>query len=244
MRFMWDGIARTRANGGQAGFPLPSQSPTSAIMRRRSLCLAAPAAIAILPSVARAAPRRPAVSPRRIAIRHAANNSRFAGVWHDGRAADPRAMSELSEVLADTRTGAVMPFDPAAIEILWEVAQRAGLAGEIIILSGYRTPATNYAVHGAGDSQHMRAGALDVMLAPERLAGFGEQAIRLGRGGVGIYGSRGFVHVDSGPVRRWGDVPAELQTLPVAAGGPRRRLDLTFDPVSRLAEAWAKTRLK
>ncbi|RAI54128.1 YcbK family protein [Roseicella frigidaeris] len=125
-----------------------------------------------------------------------------------------------------------------------EVAQRAGLTGEITILSGYRTPETNYAVHGAGDSQHLRAGAVDVMVAPDRIAAFGEQALRLGRGGVGIYGSRGFVHVDSGPVRRWGDVPAELQSLPIAAGGPRRRLDLTFDPVSRLAEAWAKTRIR
>jgi uncharacterized protein YcbK (DUF882 family) len=211
-------------------------------MRRRTLLLAAPA---VLPLPALAAPRRPAPALRRLAIRHAATGARFAGPWHDGRTADPGAMAELSEVLADTRTGAVLAFDPAAIEVLWEVARRAGLGGDITILSGYRTPQTNYAVHGAGDSQHLRAGAVDVMLVPERLPSFAEQAILLGRGGVGVYTARNFVHVDSGPVRRWGDVPGELASLPTTAGGkPRTRLNLTFDPLASMAEAWGKTRLR
>jgi uncharacterized protein YcbK (DUF882 family) len=208
-------------------------------MRRRTLLFAAPA---VLPLPALAAPRRPVL--RRLSIRHAATGDRFAGPWHDGRTPDPAAMAELSEVLADTRTGAILPFDPAAIEVLWEVARRANLGGEITILSGYRTPQTNYAVHGAGDSQHLRAGAVDVMLPPDRLAGFAEQAILLGQGGVGVYQSRGFVHVDSGPVRRWGDVPGELAALPIGTGGRPRRLNLTFDPLASMAEAWGKTRLK
>ena len=210
-------------------------------MRRRTLMLAAAAA---LPLPALAAPRRPAPGLRRLAIRHAATGARFAGAWHDGRFPDPGAMAELSEVLADTRTGAVLPFDPAAIEVLWEVVRRTGLAGDITILSGYRTPQTNYAVHGAGDRQHLRAGAVDVMLAPERLAGFAEQAMLLGRGGVGVYQARGFVHVDSGPVRRWGDVPGDLAGLPVDTGRPPTRLNLTFDPLASMAEAWGKTRIR
>jgi uncharacterized protein YcbK (DUF882 family) len=214
-------------------------------MRRRTLLLAA---TAVLPLPALAAPRRPAPGLRRLAIRHAATGARFTGPWHDGRMADPRAMADLSNVLADTRTGAVLPFDPAAIEVLWEVARRAGLDGELTILSGYRTPETNTAVHGAGDSQHLRAGAVDVMLPAERLPAVAEQALLLGRGGVGVYPARGFVHLDSGPVRRWGDMPGELAGLPpmaMAAGGrPRTRLNLTFDPLASMAEAWGKTRVR
>ena len=153
-------------------------------------------------------------------------------------------MAGLSEVLADTRTGAVLPFDPAAIEVLWEVARRVGLGGDLTILSGYRTPQTNVAVHGAGDSQHLRAGAVDVMLAPERLPAVAEQALLLGRGGVGVYPTRGFVHLDSGPVRRWGDMPGDLASLPVVAGKPRTQLNLTFDPLASMAEAWGKTRIR
>jgi uncharacterized protein YcbK (DUF882 family) len=219
-------------------------------MRRRFLLLAAPA---ILSLPAKAAPRRPVVEPRRLAIRHAATGAAFSGPWHDGRFPDPVAMAELSAVLADTRTGEVHPFDPEAIDVLWEVARRAGLAGPITILSGYRTVQTNYEVGGAGNSQHLRAGAVDVQLPPERLAGFGEAALLLGRGGVGIYASRGFVHVDSGPVRRWGDVPDDVPMVQAAGNGFRGmrqlnlrggKLNLTYDPLARMAEAWAQTRVK
>lgn len=145
-------------------------------------------------------------------------------------------MSDLSVVLADSRTGAVRPFDPLAIDVLWEVAQKTGATGEFLIFSGYRTPETNRAVDGAGDSQHLRAGALDVHVATERLAAFGEVALRLGLGGVGVYARQGFVHLDSGPVRRWGDVPSPSSGAVVAV---RARPQ---DPLGRMAEAWAATR--
>ncbi|MBV1799977.1 YcbK family protein [Siccirubricoccus sp. G192] len=188
------------------------------------------------PYAAQAAPRRQAArqagpAPRQLLLRHAATGARFSGTYHDGRAADPAALAEISVVLADSRTGAVHPFDPRAIDILWEVAQRARLRGEFTILSGYRTAATNAAVDGAGDSQHLRAGALDLHVPAERLVGFGETALAMARGGVGIYARRGFVHLDSGPVRRWGDVPSGGGHAPAAP-----------DPLARIAEAWAATR--
>lgn len=201
-------------------------------MTRRRLILAAAVAAALpLHPAAQAArvmpPEQASASPRRLRLRHAATGACFAGTYHTGRALDPAAMAELSFVLADSHTGAVRPFDPAAIDILWEVASRTRLDGEIVILSGYRTRATNRAVNGADDSQHLRAGAVDVQLASARLGAFGEAALALGRGGVGLYRRRGFVHLDSGPVRRWGEAD-----LP---GRPSNRL-------GRIAEAWAATR--
>jgi uncharacterized protein YcbK (DUF882 family) len=143
-------------------------------------------------------------------------------------------MAELSIILADTRTGAVRPFDPQAIDILWEVVRQARVGGgELVVLSGYRTPETNAAVDGAGDSQHLRAGALDVQVPSAQLAGFGEAALALRRGGVGVYERRGFVHIDSGPVRRWGDV------TPAPAGLAGAQPD---DRIARMAEAWAAQR--
>jgi uncharacterized protein YcbK (DUF882 family) len=161
-----------------------------------------------------------------------ATGAKFSGAYHDGRTPDPVAMAELSMVLADTRSGAVMPFDPLAIDVLWEVARRVGMPGTLTILSGYRTPQTNVAVHGAGDSQHLRAGAVDVMVPSERLESFSEAALKLARGGVGVYARRGFVHLDSGPVRRWGDVAGEGTAVARAPA----------DPLARMAEAWAETR--
>ena len=203
-------------------------------MHRRFLLTGAAASAVFAQGSAVAAPLRQAPralpAPRRLQIRHAATGARFSGPYFNGQAHDPVALAELSQVLADTRTGAVRPFDPRALDILWEVAQQAGATGEATILSGYRTPETNAAVHGAGDSEHLRACAIDVQVPPERMERFGDTALRLARGGVGLYPRRGFVHLDSGPVRRWGDVPGG--TVP-----PQRP-----DPLARMAEAWAATR--
>jgi uncharacterized protein YcbK (DUF882 family) len=218
-------------------------------MRRRALLLgaAAPAALAIGAAGPALAARREqplrrlrGPPPRRLQLRHAHTGNRFSGPYHDGRTADPIAMADLSFVLADSRTGAMRPFDPFAIDVLWEVGQKAGATGEFLIFSGYRTPETNALVDGAGDSQHLRAAALDVFVPAERLAAFGEVALRLGLGGVGIYAERGFVHLDSGPVRRWGDIPADVPMVVVAARPAQR--PARPDPLARMAEAWAATR--
>lgn len=190
-------------------------------------------AMLIASGYAQAGARRPEprVTSRRLKIRHAASGARFSGTYHDGRAPDPAALADLSVVLADSRTGAVHPFDPQVIDILWAVGQRARLQGEFVVFSGYRTAESNAIVCGAGNSQHLRGGALDVCAPSRQLADLGDAALALGRGGVGVYAQRGFVHLDSGPVRHWGDVPS-------GNGSP----EPSADPLARMAKAWAATR--
>ena len=128
-------------------------------MQRRILLSVAVAPIMLTAAkYARASARRPEprLMARRLQLRHAASGARFSGTYHDGRALDPVALADLSMVLADSRTGAVHPFDPSVIDILWEVGQRARVEGEFVVFSGYRTPETNAAVCGAGNSQHLR----------------------------------------------------------------------------------------
>jgi uncharacterized protein YcbK (DUF882 family) len=216
-------------------------------MKRRALLLGSVASAAFAavadaaPAVRQGAGRRHRGPPaRRVQLRHAHTGARFSGPYHDGRTHDLAAMADLSLVLADSRTGAVRPFDPRAIDVLWEVGQKAGAAGEFLIFSGYRTPETNALVDGAGDSQHLRAAALDVHVPAERMEGFLDTALRLGLGGVGIYAGRGFVHLDSGPVRRWGDIPANAPVAVAARGATAPRAPQ--DPLARMAEAWAATR--
>jgi uncharacterized protein YcbK (DUF882 family) len=216
-------------------------------MKRRALLLGSVASAAFAaaadaaPAVRQGAARRHRGPPaRRVQLRHAHTGARFSGPYHDGRTHDLAAMADLSLVLADSRTGAVRPFDPRAIDVLWEVGQKAGAAGEFLIFSGYRTPETNALVDGAGDSQHLRAAALDVHVPAERMEGFVDTALRLGLGGVGIYAGRGFVHLDSGPVRRWGDIPANAPVAVAARGATAPRAPQ--DPLARMAEAWAATR--
>jgi uncharacterized protein YcbK (DUF882 family) len=87
----------------------------------------------------------------------------------------------------------------------------------------------NRAVHGAGDSQHLRASAVDIGVPSGRLPAVAEAALKLGRGGVGVYRRRGFVHLDSGPVRHWSDGGAARR-----AASPRERA------IDRIAAAWQR----
>jgi len=202
-------------------------------MHRRSLLLGALAPAAL--STPALAAQRTAPALRRLTLRHAATGARFNGVYHDGRTVDPAALADISAVLADSRSGTVHAFDPTVIDILWEVGQRARWRGEFLVVSGFRTPETNALVCGAGNSQHLTAAALDVCIPVAQLAGFAETAIGMRRGGVGVYNSRGFVHLDSGPVRRWGDVPGG----PAGSSAPRPAPE---DPIARIADAWAAAR--
>lgn len=176
------------------------------------------------------------LAPRRLAIRHATTNARFAGIYHDGRAVDPGAMSELSQVLADSRTGTVQAYDPGVLDILWETGQRARQTGEFLVVSGFRTPETNAAVCGAGNSQHLRGSALDVCISATRLTGFADSALALRRGGVGLYAAKSFVHLDSGPVRRWGFPDGTGGGSGTGSGSSAPTVP---DRLSRIAEAWA-----
>lgn len=70
-------------------------------------------------------------------------------------------------------------------------------------VSGYRSPAHNRAVHGAHHSLHMRCMALDFEIkgvSPYKLASYAKS---IGAGGVGTYGGRSFIHIDTGPKRQW-----------------------------------------
>ena len=197
-------------------------------MQRRTLLLSTLAMGGRPALAATTTPRTERLGVRRLALRHEATGARFAGPYHNGLAPDPVALADISAVLADHHSGAVRSFDPAALDVLWLVSRRAGLGAELVILSGYRTPRTNALVDGAGDSQHLRAAAMNVMLPAANLASFAETALSLGLGGVGSYPQRGFVHLDSGPPRHWGQ----------AAARPVPHLD----PLARMAEAWAATR--
>lgn len=205
-------------------------------MRRRTLFLATAATtLAAAGPAARAGTARfPAtLEPRKLRLRHAASGSVFSGTYHNGLMADAAAMAELSRVLADSHTGEVRPFDPDAIEIVWEMGRRLQIQ-EFVVLSGYRTIATNRAVHGAGDSQHLRAAALDLHIPAAKFQQFGDTARKLARGGVGLYPDQGFIHLDSGPVRHWGGDAVQAGAMPSA---PRR--SPAEQRIDKLAEAWA-----
>lgn len=88
-------------------------------------------------------------------------------------------------------------------------ALRGRLGKPLIVRSAYRSPEHNRAVGGAKRSKHMDGAAFDIAMAWEiEFLGFG------------FYPRSGFIHVDLGPARQWGErFPARVP----CTSPPRRR---------------------
>ncbi|MFO1013520.1 MAG: DUF882 domain-containing protein [Caulobacteraceae bacterium] len=166
---------------------------------------AAPAYIAT-PALAEAlAP----LAARRVSLLNLHTGERLlnAAYWENG-AYEPSALAALSQVLRDHRTGESHAMAPALFDVLTALQARLNVTPTIEVISGYRSPATNAALHSrssgvATHSLHMEGKAMDIRIAGVPLATLRDTALALGLGGVGYYPTSNFVHVDVGRVRQW-----------------------------------------
>ena len=84
-------------------------------------------------------------------------------------------------------------------------ALRDRLDKPLIVRSAYRSPEHNRAVGGAKRSKHMDGTAFDIAMANHDPVAFEAAAREVGFLGFGYYPRSGFMHVDLGPARSWGD---------------------------------------
>lgn len=75
----------------------------------------------------------------------------------------------------------------------------------MIVLSGYRSPDHNRRVGGARASKHMEGTAFDISMANHDPVAFEAAARKAGFLGFGFYPRSGFMHIDLGPARSWGE---------------------------------------
>jgi uncharacterized protein YcbK (DUF882 family) len=119
------------------------------------------------------------------------------------------ALAKLDYFLRDHVTGEVRHFDPHLYDVLSDLTSSVGHSGgEIDIVCGYRTPATNESLraHSTGvakNSLHTHAEAIDLRMPGIDTLRLRKAALALHRGGVGYYPRSDFVHVDIGRVRQW-----------------------------------------
>lgn len=173
------------------------------IGRRRLLAgalgLAAPAFIAGGASAA---------APRRLSLLNLHTGERLAATYFEAGRYLPDALSAIDRVLRDHRTGAVHPIDPGLLDLVASLSDQLGGQGTVQVISGYRSPASNAALHArssgvATRSLHMQGKAMDIRVPGVELRHVRKAALALGRGGVGYYPDSDFVHVDVGKVRHW-----------------------------------------
>jgi uncharacterized protein YcbK (DUF882 family) len=121
----------------------------------------------------------------------------------------PEAVKEINYFMRDWRSDDVTKMDVRTIDIA-AAAHRLMDTGEpYMLLSGYRTPATNAMLRSqssgvARNSLHMKGQAADLRLSTRSVSQMYKAAIACEAGGVGRYSRSNFVHMDCGPVRAWG----------------------------------------
>lgn len=104
--------------------------------------------------------------------------------------------------IASKREGELL-IDEASMDKLQ--ALRTALGKPLLITSAYRSAAHNKRVGGATHSQHRLGKAFDVMMTNQDPAAFERAARAAGFTGFGHYPRSGFMHIDTGPARRWND---------------------------------------
>lgn len=149
-----------------------------------------------------------AAAPRALSLLNLHTGEALKAVYWEGGRYVPDALSALSRVLRDHRTGDTHPMDPNLFDLVTALQQRLETQQTVQIISGYRSPKTNASLHAqssgvATRSLHMDGKALDIRIPGVPLVKVRDAGLELKRGGVGYYPSDNFVHVDVGRVRRW-----------------------------------------
>ncbi len=121
---------------------------------------------------------------------------------------DLSALDDINHVLRCHHTGEVAAIDTRLLEHVNLVQKAVGGAGEIHVISGYRSPEYNALLvkrsrRAARHSFHVEGQALDFFILGVHQKEIRRAALRLRYGGVGYYPRAGFVHLDCGPFRFW-----------------------------------------
>jgi uncharacterized protein YcbK (DUF882 family) len=169
--------------------------------------------IAALAGLAVVAPRAALAAPgsraeRLLSLVHTHTGEQLTIPYVADGAYLPDSLARLDFFLRDFRTGEQHGIDPALLDQLHDLRELTGSRTPFQVISGYRSHRTNEALRSGGGGQarhslHMQGRAIDVRLADVPTANLRDAALELARGGVGYYRTPDFVHVDTGPFRRW-----------------------------------------
>ncbi|MES1203268.1 MAG: DUF882 domain-containing protein, partial [Pseudomonadota bacterium] len=184
--------------------------PIQAMNRRDILKFGAITAVSAAGGLSLSGTARAAIVPdvRRLALVNTHTGDTFNDAyWHQG-AYVPDALGAINHVMRDYRSGDVHAIDPNLLDLLDDLRGHVDAGAPFQIISGYRSPATNAAMHEASSgvaahSLHMDGKAIDIRVGGVDLTNLRDSALLMSRGGVGYYPTSNFVHVDTGRVRRW-----------------------------------------
>jgi uncharacterized protein YcbK (DUF882 family) len=179
---------------------------------------------ALLMVVGAGSPSTARAETRTISLHHVHTKESLTVTYRRNGLYDEEALSKINHLLRDWREQEPIKMDPHLIDLLWEVHREVGAKEPISIICGYRSEETNTMLRRRSNgvakfSQHMAGRAIDFFIPGVALTDIQAAGLRAQRGGVGIYPSSHFVHMDTGSVRHWPRMP-EAQLAKVMAKGP------------------------
>ena len=113
-----------------------------------------------------------------------------------------------------------LKLHPEALDKLQALRDRLGKP--LIVRSAYRSREHNRNVGGAPRSKHMDGTAFDIAMSNHDPVAFEAAAREVGFLGFGFYPRSGFIHIDLGPARSWGE-PFHPRPVPFAEEAPPAR---------------------
>lgn len=127
--------------------------------------------------------------------------------WADGHYIDDE-LQALDLLVRDHRANQAIAMQRELYQRLYDLQQLFPVDEPMYIISGYRAPGTNRALQQkssavAEGSLHMQGKAMDIRIPGVSHRHLHKAALAMQAGGVGYYPSDGFVHLDTGRVRRW-----------------------------------------
>lgn len=119
------------------------------------------------------------------------------------------AKAEIDYFMRDWRRNEVKEIDFRTLDIMAAAHNLLEVDEPYMLLSGYRSPATNAMLRARGSgvarkSRHLFGQAADLRLGSRSVNQIAKAAMACKGGGVGRYSGSNFVHMDCGPVRTWG----------------------------------------
>lgn len=145
--------------------------------------------------------------PRKISLYRNETKESAELVYHANGQINEREYHYACHLLRDIRQNKAVLMDPKLLDLICATQawlKNYGYNGPIYINSGYRTLNTNGGLEGAAkNSMHLYGKALDFRipgLSPIQIA---QIAAKFKAGGIGIYPTSNFIHLDTGGVRVW-----------------------------------------
>lgn len=145
---------------------------------------------------------------RSISLLQPYTGERLRSIYWEKEGYIPEVLRAFNRIMRDHETEAVVVSDPRLLDQMHDLRLALDVSGPFHVLSGYRSKEHQLELQSQGvrttlKSYHVQGRAVDVRVPEASFGTVRKAALALKAGGVGTYGKRDFLHLDTGPVRTW-----------------------------------------